>query len=782
MTSFPLDGPDYATIADDIGLTTLRTLYPSLTGAGITVGQVEGSGSGTPGGNDFEVDPASLGHPAGNSDHFFTYYSGLSVTYAFNDGVLGTASAHATTQASFFYNPTPYLAAPEGVAPGVAHVDNYNAQYFLDNLAGGSFPDRVVNLSVVYASGGNIDATFDAAANRFNTIFVAAAGNGGAPGMPSSAYNVISVDTFPGIQAIGPAVDGAPKPDISAPQTVSSRATPIVSGAATLLVQAGSDGIGGSSNQARADSTDFRTIKALLLNGAAKPADYYTSIYAPTATDPLNAVYGAGVVNVANSVATLAAGEVAPSAAYPLLSGTSAFQSITGQALSQIGWTLATLTAQPGQDAAEAYAITLTAGIALQATLTWAASNTNTIDHLDLYLYDDATGALLASSTSPVSNVQQLAVTPDHAGRYDLVALLHGATDRSLSDRYALAFATPTTIACFAAGTRILTATGEIHVEQLRPGDLVVTLGGRLAPIRFIGRRHADPTRSPNATPIRVRAHAIAPNQPHRDLLLSPDHAIALHDAHGTALIPAHHLLNHVTITRGPRRPLTYFHVELAHHALILAEGLATETYLDTGNRSDFANAADAPSGPYDRTACAPLVLAGPRLTAHQARLAAPTTPDPAPLLHCDGTWLSPTHHIPGHATFAIPPDTHDLRLISRTLTPAPDPRTLGLPITRLARNGSPLSLSSLASPYPIESQACTFWRWTDGTTRLAIVPADTTTTLDVWWMADWPRYSDAGRARRWINEGPARPWDGVQGPGPWPAEPLAYREISWSE
>lgn len=106
--SFTLDGPDYAAIADLIGLTALRARYPALTGAGVTVGQVEGSSSGTEGGIDFEVDPASLGHPADNADHFITYFNGTQSSFAYDDNVLGSFSNHATVQASFFYNPTPY--------------------------------------------------------------------------------------------------------------------------------------------------------------------------------------------------------------------------------------------------------------------------------------------------------------------------------------------------------------------------------------------------------------------------------------------------------------------------------------------------------------------------------------------------------------------------------------------------------------------------------------------------------------------------------------------------
>ncbi len=623
--SFTLGGPDYAAIANIIGLTTLRARYPALTGAGIRVGQVEGSSSGTEGGIDFEVDPASLGHPANNADHFLTYYNGLFRSFTYNDGVLGSFSNHATVQAGFFYNPTPYLGAPQGVAPGVAHVDSYIAAGFLNNLAAGALPDKVVNLSVLYL-GADVDPAFDAAANLGNTVFVAAAGNGGTPGMPSSAYNVISVDTWPAVQAIGPAADGVPKPDISAPQTVTSRTTAIVSGAATLLVQAGATAANPS------DAVDFRTIKALLLNGASKPADYYTTVYAPTPDQPLNAVYGAGVVNVLASVETLFAGEQAPTAVRAVPSGGATFAPIPGVALAASGWSLATTSAAAGQDAVHDYVLSLTAGTAYVATLTWAADATNAIDTLDLVLFDGVSGTVLASSTSTSSNVQQIDVTPGHDGRYDLTVRLHGDAAAARSDRYALAFAPATPaapVACFAQGTRIATDAGEVPVEALRIGQPVRSAFGGLVPVEWLGWRHVDCRRHPSPRdvwPIRVQAGAFGQGQPARHLLLSPDHAVHVEDV----LIPVRHLVNGTSIRQERVSEVTYFHVELPTHDVIFAEGLAVESYLDTGNRTAFANGGpiveahpDFAQRVWEAEACAPQITHGPILARVAARLRA---------------------------------------------------------------------------------------------------------------------------------------------------------------
>ena len=47
-------------------------------------------------------------------------------------------------------------------------------------------------------------------------------------------------------------------------------------------------------------------------------------------------------------------------------------------------------------------------------------------------------------------------------------------------------------------------------------------------------------------------------------------------------------LINGTSIAQEKRNRVTYFHVELPRHDVILAEGLPVESYLDTGDRADF--------------------------------------------------------------------------------------------------------------------------------------------------------------------------------------------------
>jgi hypothetical protein len=150
---------------------------------------------------------------------------------------------------------------------------------------------------------------------------------------------------------------------------------------------------------------------------------------------------------------------------------------------------------------------------------------------------------------------------------------------------------TDLTVPCFAAGTRIATSSGEVAVEQLRVGDRVLTRGGALLAVAWLGHRRTDcrrHVRPSEVWPVRVRVGAFGPGMPHRDLLISPDHAVLV-DGN---LIPVRYLINGATITQEKVDEITYWHVELTRHAVLLAEGLPCESYLDTGNRASFGNAA----------------------------------------------------------------------------------------------------------------------------------------------------------------------------------------------
>jgi len=147
-------------------------------------------------------------------------------------------------------------------------------------------------------------------------------------------------------------------------------------------------------------------------------------------------------------------------------------------------------------------------------------------------------------------------------------------------------------LACFAAGTRILTASGERAVERLRVGDLVPELTTRrLRRVVWTGSRTVSPAAHPRpeeVLPVRVCRDAFGPGLPHRDLVLSPEHCLLI----GGGLVPVRHFIGRRGIMQEMAADMTYWHIELDTHGVLLAEGLHVESYLDTGNRAGFATGA----------------------------------------------------------------------------------------------------------------------------------------------------------------------------------------------
>lgn len=270
---------------------------------------------------------------------------------------------------------------------------------------------------------------------------------------------------------------------------------------------------------------------------------------------------------------------------------------------------------------------------------------------------------------------------------------------------------------CFTTGTRILTSHGEIPVEALRIGDVVIRHDGTGAPITWIGRRRLNLINHPaphTVQPVLIRAGALQDWMPSRDLLLSPDHALLL-DGH---LIPAKTLIDGYAIMQVSRRFVTYFHIELAVHAALLAEGTPCETYLETGNRNAFetGDALLVLHPDFGRTmrgveGCAPFTESGHVVEVVRARILArapvATTDDAGMLIHrrADGSALITSRStIPGHRC----PDPRDRR-------------DLGVKIATLLIDGAAIPLDH---PALIEG-----WhdpeadgRWTDGA---ALIPAD---------------------------------------------------------
>ena len=315
------------------------------------------------------------------------------------------------------------------------------------------------------------------------------------------------------------------------------------------------------------------------------------------------------------------------------------------------------------------------------------------------------------------------------------------------------------TAVCFLRGVMIAAPSGEIAVEHLRPGDLVTVLenGTQVArPVQWVGGRcvdTADYGRSPDAFPVRVRADAFADGVPHRDLLITPEHCILTE----AGLIPARMLVNGGSILVDRSIPVyDFFHVELASHGILLAEGLATESYLDTGNRALFSESGAAVAVRPGLAPAAPLAVARALVEPIWRRLAeraavlgygtagkqpACTDQPDLRLLLDDGRELSACWHNRQRYMFHIPCGARPRHLLSRAAIPAEiigpfvdDRRTLGVAVDQLV-----LWSGLQETVFPADGLTLDGWhaaegshRWTNGRAALDMSQAGAETFLDV--------------------------------------------------
>jgi hypothetical protein len=428
------------------GVTLLQDLNTNLNGAGVRIGQVEADVDTN---GDWEVDPANAGEP---TSLFVTYYTNGETSTSFPNS-LGGDSWHADDIGMILYDPA------SGVATNIAHVDNFEAGYYYNNLIAsdtsvpGSVTDAVVNESFTFgyedaATQEGIDTAYDNFSTKFRTLFVSAACNASIyPTVcaPGTSYNCISVGAYDGDSSHGPTIDnGRCKPDITAlppswgPET--SFSTPMVTGAAAMLMQAAQRGDGGSDTNSAANMI---TIKTLLLNGAVKPSDWVN--FPP---EPLDTNYGTGVLNVFNSYEQLAFGKHGYVLATNIPKGTVHPPVATAATVPVLsGWDFDTNNSTSSDDSVNHYFFNVTNGtknatFTVTATLVWNRHSSKTaINNLALYLYNAANSNLVASSTSVVDNVQHVYVPQLAQGRYDLqVWKAGGSAIVSTAEPYGLAW------------------------------------------------------------------------------------------------------------------------------------------------------------------------------------------------------------------------------------------------------------------------------------------------------------------------------------------------------
>ncbi|HEY0214669.1 MAG TPA: Hint domain-containing protein [Paenirhodobacter sp.] len=144
-------------------------------------------------------------------------------------------------------------------------------------------------------------------------------------------------------------------------------------------------------------------------------------------------------------------------------------------------------------------------------------------------------------------------------------------------------------VPCFVRDTQIQTPHGQVAIQDLRPGDLVLTRDHGPQPLRWVGARGVSAPQlatTPRLRPIRIRAGALGQGVPVSDLLVSPQHRILVRSqlaAHqfcaDEVLLPAVQLLPLAGVELADEMvDVTYFHMLFDRHEVVIANGAETES------------------------------------------------------------------------------------------------------------------------------------------------------------------------------------------------------------
>lgn len=257
---------------------------------------------------------------------------------------------------------------------------------------------------------------------------------------------------------------------------------------------------------------------------------------------------------------------------------------------------------------------------------------------------------------------------------------------------------TSAVLVCFLSGSMIRTSKGDVAVEDIQIGDQVVTFDWRnnqdvIRPVIWTGKGHCkvrfDLPDDEAGWPVRVIKNAISDGVPYKDMLITAEHCLFFRDR----FVPVRMLVNGVSIFYDKSiTSYDYYHVETEQHSVITADGMLTESYLDTGNRSSFrqegkiatlrgavknwADDAGAPLG-VERSFVEPLFRAlewrensvvGTKISTTKIE----TTTDPdLHLITQTGAVIRPMRKTAHHYSFMLPPNTESVRIVSRSSRPS---------------------------------------------------------------------------------------------------------------
>ncbi|MEM6760953.1 MAG: Hint domain-containing protein [Pseudomonadota bacterium] len=171
---------------------------------------------------------------------------------------------------------------------------------------------------------------------------------------------------------------------------------------------------------------------------------------------------------------------------------------------------------------------------------------------------------------------------------YEIAAL---RVDSSLSISSIKAPAIPlfeSAFSAFARGARLSAPSGEISIEDLRPGDWLNTSSGTPAQVLWIGSSQFVPADTGRRLPlIRIMADSFGENRPESFVTVGPAARLLQTPPHlrgsvsgADMLTPAAAFVDNVNIIEVvPPTPVRLFHICLSRHAAVDVGGIHMETF-----------------------------------------------------------------------------------------------------------------------------------------------------------------------------------------------------------
>ena len=241
----------------------------------------------------------------------------------------------------------------------------------------------------------------------------------------------------------------------------------------------------------------------------------------------------------------------------------------------------------------------------------------------------------ISAGDGPVIDLDRLEIGGRHVG-YVVTQPLRPAETYSVvsygnvTSDSALRYSQFADVMCFGPATLISTDAGDLPVDRLVSGDLVITRDRGARPLRWIGRFHLTAKQlaaNPNLRPVTIGADGLAGARPARPLVLSPQHRVLLcgadlllHFGFAEAFAAAKHLA-----APAPRRTgacaggFTYFHLLFDDHHVLRANGLWCESLFAGAGAGPIARLAGSRPPPHIRHA----FTARPCLSGWESRLIA---------------------------------------------------------------------------------------------------------------------------------------------------------------